>query len=101
MPNIETIAKEADVSIATVSRTLRNPDNLKTDKQRRIINIAKKFNYDFNKCKKRILSRKTKQIIFLSFSKTLSSETFHANSTYMPIINSINKVIGKEDYNLI
>ena len=55
----------------------------------------------FNKCKKRILSRKTKQIIFLSFSKTLSSETFHANSTYMPIINSINKVIGKEDYNLI
>ena len=47
MPNIETIAKEADVSIATVSRTLRNPDNLKTDKQRRIINIAKKFNYDF------------------------------------------------------
>ena len=66
MLNIDTIAKKAEVSIATVSRTLRNPENLKTDNQRNIINIAKQLGYDFNKRKKRALSRKTKQIIFLS-----------------------------------
>ena len=101
MLNIESIAKRANVSIATVSRTLRSPNNLKTDKQRRIIDIAKQLGYDFNKLKKRTLSRKSRQILFLSFSKTLSPETLYSNDTYLPIVNGINKIIGKEDYDLI
>ena len=101
MSNIETIAREAEVSIATVSRTLRSPNDLKTDNQRRVIDVAKQFGYDFNKRKKRIISKKTKQIVFLSFSQSLSPETLHSECTYLPIVNGINKVISKEGYNLI
>ena len=101
MSNIETIAKEAEVSIATVSRALRSPAKSQSDSQRRIVNIAKKLGYDFNKRKKRTLSKKTKQIVFLSFSKNLSPEALHADGTYLPIVNGINKVIEKEGFNLI
>ena len=101
MSNIETIAREAQVSIATVSRTLRDPENLTTENQRRIVNIARRVGYDFNKRKKRILSKKTKQIVFLSFSQTLSPEALYASGTYMPIVNGINDVIGEQGYNLI
>jgi len=101
MLNIETIAREADVSIATVSRTLRNHQNLKTDNQRRIIDVAKQLGYDFNKRKKRSLSRKTKQIIFLSFSHVLAPESLYEDATYLPIVNGINKVIDIKGYNLI
>lgn len=101
MSNITTIAKEAEVSIATVSRALRNPEEARTDNQHRIVDIARQLGYDFNKRKKRVLSRKTKQIVFLSFSKTLSPEALYDEGTYLPIVNGINKVIGKDGYNLI
>jgi DNA-binding LacI/PurR family transcriptional regulator len=101
MSNIETIAQKADVSIATVSRTLRNPENLKTDNQRRIIKVARQVGYDFSKRKKSVLSQKTKQVVFLSFSKDISPETLHADGTYLPIVNGINNVIGEKGYNLV
>ena len=101
MSNIETIAREAEVSIATVSRALRNPANTRTTNQQQIVNIAKRLGYDFNKRKKRSLSRKTKQIVFLSFSQTISPETLHENGTYLPIVNGINSVIADKGYNLI
>ncbi|MFA6713730.1 MAG: LacI family DNA-binding transcriptional regulator [Victivallales bacterium] len=101
MSNIETIAREAEVSIATVSRALRAPENTISENQRRIVDIARQLGYNFDKRRKRTLSRKTRQIVFLAFSQTLSPESLHEDATYMPIVNGINKVIGEEGYNLI
>ena len=100
MANISLIADKAGVSMATVSRTLRNPGSLKTPNQRRIIEVAKNLGYDFE-FRETDSAKLTRQIVFLSFSNTLSPDTLHSYDTYMPIVKGISGVIDKVGYNLL
>jgi DNA-binding LacI/PurR family transcriptional regulator len=100
MANIALIAEKAGVSIATVSRTLRNTNRLTTPNQRRIVEIAKRLGYDFE-CRSSDAAVKTRQIVFLSCVNTLSPETVYAHDTYMPVVNGITRIINRYGYDLL
>jgi LacI family transcriptional regulator len=63
--NIREIAKDAGVSICTVSRALNNTGHVKEETKTRIIEIAQKANYHPNFIAKSIRSKKTKIVGFL------------------------------------
>lgn len=44
---------------------------------------------------------KTRQIVLLGFSMSLSQETFYEESTYLPIMEGLNKVLVPNNYNLV
>lgn len=99
MANIALIAEKAGVSIATVSRTLRNTNRLTTSNQRRIVEIARRMGYDFE-CRSSNAEVKTRQIVFLSCVNTLSPEAFYSGDTYMPVVNGITRIINRYGYNM-
>jgi LacI family transcriptional regulator, repressor for deo operon, udp, cdd, tsx, nupC, and nupG len=101
MSNIEAIARKAGVSAATVSRTLRNPEKVRTENQRRVVRIAKDLGYTPGRKRRSPGARKTKQIAFLAFSNVLSPESLHAPGTFLPIVNGINSIIQEHGYNLL
>ena len=97
MVSVSLVAKKAGVSIATASRTLRDPMNLRTANQRRIIKIAKEFNYDFALVDENVA--KTKQILFLSFKNSLTDTSLRIMSPM--IVDGIEEPFSKLGYNLL
>jgi DNA-binding LacI/PurR family transcriptional regulator len=57
--NIKEIAKKANVSVATVSRVLNNPEKVKNDTKEKVLNIIKKYNYRPDAIAKSMRKKKT------------------------------------------
>ena len=100
MATIEEIATEAGVSIATVSRTLRSPNIMKTANQRRVLQAARKMGYEPGGRKTADRKTGTRQIVFLSFATVLSRDVFYHESTYMPIVNGLSRVLYPNGYDV-
>lgn len=56
------IAKEANVSAATVSRVLTNSTNVRTDKRERILEIIEKYNFRPNAMARGLVDTRSKTI---------------------------------------
>lgn len=63
--NIYTIAKEAGVSVATVSRVFNRSSLVKKSTRERILTICKKYDYEPSKIASAITTKKTKSIALL------------------------------------
>jgi LacI family transcriptional regulator len=63
--NIYKVAKEAGVSVATVSRFFSNPDIVKKETGQKIIAICDKYHYRPSKIARAITTKKTKLIAFI------------------------------------
>lgn len=98
MINLSQIAEAAGVSMATVSRVLRDPKRQRTSGQRRVIEAATRLGYHFDAFP---AAGATRQILFLSFSNVLSPEAFFSHGTYMNVVNGINRVISEQGYSLL
>jgi len=61
--NIKEIAKKANVSVATVSRVLNNPEKVKNETKNRVLSVIKKYNYRPDAIAKSM--RKKRQEFFL------------------------------------
>lgn len=57
--NIKEIAKKANVSVATVSRVLNNPEKVKNNTKEKVLNIIKKYNYRPDAIAKSMRKKKT------------------------------------------
>jgi len=66
MPSIEDVAKEAKVSIATVSRVLNNPDIVSDKTKKAVLEAINKLNYTPNMLARNLASRKTNTIAVIS-----------------------------------
>jgi len=57
--NIKEIAKKANVSVATVSRVLNNPEKVKNETKNRVLSVIKKYNYRPDAIAKSMRKKKT------------------------------------------
>ncbi len=69
--NIREIAKEANVSIATVSRVLNNSKNVAPSTREKILEILKKYEYEMDPWAKRLASKRNVTRVFVLVSKRI------------------------------
>ena len=86
------VAKEANVSIASVSRYLNSPLMLNADKAERIRDAIKKFNYRPNAIAASMRTQKTKMIALIIPSFT--------NMYYIDLYSAVREVTLKRGYSL-
>ncbi|MFN3659826.1 MAG: LacI family DNA-binding transcriptional regulator [Brevinematales bacterium] len=94
MATIRDIAREAGVSIATVSRVLRGGKNVKYETYQKIIKIMEKFDYRPNRIAQKLVKKQT-------FSRTIGVLIPDiTQSFFIEIIRGIYDVLRTEEYNL-
>lgn len=91
--NIYDIAKEAGVSITTVSRVLNNKDNISKKTKEKVEYILKKYNYTPNAIARGLVSKSMKSIGVVTTDIT---DIHHANTAYI-----IEREFNKLGYNVI
>ena len=97
MVSVSQIAQAADVSIATASRVLRNPDNVRTAGQKRVLAAASRLGYNLSGL---MPGRSTRQILFLAFENVLSASSFFSTACNL-VVDGVNRVIAPKGYNLL
>ena len=90
MPSIKDVAKEADVSVATVSRVINHKGNVTEKTSEAVLEAVKKLGFKPNLFGKGLRSGETKIIMVM-----LSSL---ANTFCSSIIRSIDKIAGSKGY---
>lgn len=96
MVSVSQVAQAADVSVATASRVLRNPDNARTAGQKRVLAAASRLGYNPSF----MSGRSTRQILFLSFENVLSATSFFSTACNL-VVDGVNRVIAPHGYNLL
>lgn len=91
--NIYDIAKEAGVSITTVSRVLNNKENISKKTKDKVEYILKKYNYTPNAIARGLVAKSMKSIGVVT---TNIKDIHHANSAYI-----IEREFNKLGYNVI
>jgi LacI family transcriptional regulator/LacI family purine nucleotide synthesis repressor len=91
--SIYDIAEEAGVSVATVSRTINNPDKVNAKTRSKIHEIMERMNYSPNALAQSLVSRSTKTIgVFISNI---------TNPFYSEMVFAIEKSAFENDYSLL
>ncbi|HEY5563021.1 MAG TPA: LacI family DNA-binding transcriptional regulator [Clostridiaceae bacterium] len=93
MPTIEDVAKEAKVSVATVSRTINNNGSLSDKSRISVENAIKKLNYVPNMLARNL--RRSESRVILALLPNIS------NPFYASIIQGIEDTAIKDGYNII
>lgn len=91
--NIETVAEKAGVSIATVSRVLKDFPGVKEKTKTKVLKAVKELNYEINAVARNLRENKT-NIIGIIIGNVLSP--FHS-----VIAKSVEDIANKNGYNLI
>jgi len=91
--NIKDVAREADVSIATVSRVLRNIPGVRNKTRKKVIRAASKLNYEVNAIARSLRQEKTNSIGII-VGNVLSQ-------FYSAIAKSVEDTANKFGYNTI
>lgn len=91
--NIRVIAKKADVSIATVSRVLRNYPGVREKTRKKVLKVASGLNYEINAIARNLKQEKTNTIGII-VGNVLSQ-------FYSTIAKAVEDVAQKNGYNLI
>jgi LacI family transcriptional regulator len=98
MVTIKDIAKEANVSVTTVSRALNGYSDVSEETRKRIIEVAKRLNYSPNSIARSLVMKKSQTIGLLV--SNLSREGTKDNFTY-EVLCGINEAVSQSDYDLI
>ena len=93
MVGIKDVAKQAGVSVSTVSNVLNNKKNVGDETKERIMKICEELSYQPNLVGKRLKSGKPNTILF-NFSD-------FDRSFYLKIINGISDYVNDSDFDLI
>jgi len=93
MATMEQVAKLANVSVATVSRVLNNPDTVNEDTRNRVLEVIKNLNYEPNILGRSLRKTQTNVVLVL----------VHAidNPFFSEIVNGIENVARVYDYDVI
>lgn len=93
MANIEMVAKEAGVSVATVSRVLNKSNVVSTKTRIRVEEAIKRLNYEPNMLGRNL--RRSESRMILALIPSIS------NPFYVPIVNGIEDVATKNGYGVL
>jgi LacI family transcriptional regulator len=93
MAGIKDVAKQAGVSVSTVSNVLNNKKNVGEETKKKILKICGELNYQPNPAGKGLKSNKPNTILF-NFSD-------FDRSFYLKIINGISDYVNDNDFDLI
>jgi len=95
MPNItlKDVAKEAGVSISTVSRVIREQNSVRPETRKKVMRAIKKLNYYVDTTARAMVKKQTKTI-GLSISDI-------SNPFYPPLLRGVENTINKFGYSLI
>jgi DNA-binding LacI/PurR family transcriptional regulator len=99
MPTIYDVAKQAGVSISTVSRVLNNNPNVLHDTRQRVLKVIAELNFKPNPIARGLVVKQT-NILEVFFSWTGYQLNF-GNSWYMGILNGVNEVARQNKYGLL
>jgi len=98
MVTIKDIAKEAKVSVTTVSRALNGYSDVNEETRKRIMEVAKRLNYSPNTLARSLVMKKSKTIGLLV--SNLTREGTKDNFTY-EVLCGINDAVSRFEYDLI
>ncbi|MFW5985332.1 MAG: LacI family DNA-binding transcriptional regulator [Halanaerobiaceae bacterium] len=98
MPNINDIAREANVSISTVSKVINDYPDVSEKTKKKVYKIMNKYNYIPNSVARSLSTNKSQLIgIFFNYSP---QEGIH-NMFFQEIIYGLEKVLGKKGYDYV
>lgn len=92
-PTIKDIAREANVSLATVSRALNHDPCVTDTMQARVMTTAKRLGYVPNSIAKSLKTNSTYTIGFLVSDIS--------NNYYISIARSVEDIVSRQNYNLM
>ncbi len=92
---IKDVAKEAGVSIATISYYLNNKKKLKEETKEKILNVINKLGYNTNLAAKALVTSKSKLIGFVLATGSLEDNPYY--STLLAGMNSAIKELSEYD----
>lgn len=90
---IKDVAKEANVSFSTVSRVIRNAQNVRSETRKKVLRTIKKLNYHVDAGARGMVKRQTKSI-GLCISDI-------SNPFYPPLLRGVENTVNKFGYNLL
>ena len=93
MPTIHDVAKEAGVSISTVSRVIQGASNVLPETRARVEEVIRKLDYHPNRLAQQFRAQQTKNILVIVPE--------YGNTFFTDILAGIESVASKHDYNVL
>lgn len=101
MVTIKDIAREAGVSISTVSFAFNDTSPVAPETKARIMEVIKRLNYQPNSAARGLVTRKTNNICLFTPHPASDFFSFSGNSVFANLLQGIGEVLDQKDYNLL
>ncbi|MFD0714403.1 LacI family DNA-binding transcriptional regulator [Paenibacillus sp. GCM10027626] len=101
MVTIKDIAREAGVSISTVSFAFNGTGPVAPETRERIFEVIKRLNYQPNSAAKGLVTRKTNNICLFTPHPGSDFFSFSGSQTFSILLQGIGDVLDQRDYNLL
>lgn len=101
MVTIKDIAREAGVSISTVSFAFNGTAPVAPETKARIMEVIKRLNYQPNSAARGLVTRKTNTICLFTPHPTNDFFSFARNNNFNDLLQGIGEVLDQKDYNLL
>lgn len=95
---LKDVAREANVSVGTVSHYLNNAMNVKQENRQRIKSVISQLGYTPNISARSLASGKSKNVILFVLSESVISPTTWLHQ--LPIIQTVHDLLGAKGYTL-
>lgn len=92
-PKIGDVARRAGVSTATVSRTLTQPDSVKAETRRRVLEVVRELGYTPNAAARNLRAGKTRMVLVVVPKL--------ANPYFVEVVRGIDRELSAHGYGLI
>lgn len=93
MIKMRDVAKQADVSTATVSRVLRNPASVKEETRLKVLKVIEELNYQPNILARQLRTNKTNTVLIVIPTIT--------NTVFAEMLGGIESVATRNDYRVL
>ncbi|MBB6671889.1 LacI family DNA-binding transcriptional regulator [Cohnella nanjingensis] len=101
MVTIKDIAREAGVSISTVSFAFNGTAPVAPETKARIMEIIKRLNYQPNSAARGLVTRKTNTVCLFTPHPATDFFSFSGNNNFNHLLQGIGEVLDQKDYNLL
>jgi len=98
---IKDIAREAGVSISTVSFAFNGTAPVAAETKARIFEVIKRLNYQPNSAARGLVTRKTNNICLFTPHPASDFFSFAGNSVFADLLQGIGEVLDQKDHNLL
>lgn len=101
MVTIKDIAREAGVSISTVSFAFNGTAPVAPETKERIMEIIRRLNYQPNSAARGLVTRKTNNICLFTPQPASEFFSFSGNSIFNDLLQGIGEILDQRDHNLL